>query len=58
MIVAGTNDADMALAVERLNTLLCSSPPERVRIAIAPEVLVRQSVLVRDSAPASKKSKK
>lgn len=47
-----------ALAVERLNTLLCSSPPERVRIAIAPEVLVRQSVLVRNSAPASKKSKK
>lgn len=36
-----------ALAVERLNTLLRTMPPERVRIAIAPEVLVRDSVLVR-----------
>ena len=39
-----------ALAVERLNTLLSVSPPERVRIAISPEVLVRQSVLVRTSS--------
>lgn len=37
-----------ALAVERLHTILSFAPPERVRIAIAPEVLVRQSVLIRN----------
>ena len=44
-----------AIAVERLNILLSYSPPERVRIAISPEVLVRQSVLIRASAAFSAK---
>lgn len=44
-----------ALAVERLHTLICTAPPERVHISIAPEVLVRQSVLIRAPRTPNKK---
>ena len=46
-----------ALAVERLNTLIQNAPPERIHIAIAPEILVRQSVLIR-SSPLPKKRRR
>lgn len=47
-----------ALAVERLNVLIQQAPPERIHIAIAPEILVRQSVLIRSSAPVPKKQRR
>lgn len=47
-----------ALAVERLNVLIQQAPPERIHIAIAPEILVRQSVLIRSSAPVPKRQRR